>query len=126
MIFECKYPLTNPYSCFDELGKSFFFTSLDLASAYWSIPLAEDDKEKTAFTVRSGKYEFTVMPFGLTNAVATFCALMDLIFTGMQWSFVMCFVDDCLIYSVNDFDVHLQHIEAVFKKLEAANLSLKL
>ena len=122
----CKYPLTNPYSCFDELGKSFFFTSLDLASAYWSIPLAEDDKEKTAFTVRSGKYEFTVMPFGLTNAVATFCALMDLIFTGMQWSFVMCFVDDCLIYSVNDFDLHLQHIEAVFKKLEAANLSLKL
>jgi len=122
----CKYPLTNPYSCFDELGKSFFFTSLDLASAYWSIPLAEDDKEKTAFTVRSGKYEFTVVPFGLTNAVATFCALMDLIFTGMQWSFVMCFVDDCLIYSVNDFDLHLQHIEAVFKKLEAANLSLKL
>ena len=54
----------NPYSCFDELGKAFYFTSLDLASAYWSIPLAEQDKEKTAFTVRSGKYELTVMPFG--------------------------------------------------------------
>ena len=80
----CKYLLTNPYSCFDELGKAFYFTSLDLASAYWSIPLADEDKEKTTFTVRSGKYEFTVMPFGLTNAVATICSLMDLVFAGMQ------------------------------------------
>ena len=102
MTKVCKYPLTNPYSCFDELGKAFYFTSLDLASAYWSIPLAEQDKEKTAFTVRSGKYEFTVMPFGLTNAVAMFCSLKDLVFAGMQWSFVIGFVDDCLIYSGNN------------------------
>ena len=66
------------------------------------------------------------MPFGLTNAVATFCSLMDLVFTGMQWSFVMFFVDDYLIYSGNNFQQHLQHIEAVLQKLEAANLSLKL
>jgi hypothetical protein len=112
---------------FDELGKAFYFTSLDLASAYWSIPLADEDKEKTAFTVRlNGKYEITVMPFGLTNAVATFCSLMDLVFAGMQWSFIMCFVDDCLIYTPKDFNLHLQHVEAIFQRLEKANLSLKL
>ena len=61
------------------------------------------------------------MPFGLTNAVAIFCALMDLVFAGMQWSFVMCFIDNCLIFTVNDFEFRLLHIEAVFKKLEAAN-----
>ena len=55
------------------------------------------------------------MPFGLTNAVATFCSFMDLVFDGMQWSFVMCFVDDSLIYSGNSFQQHLQHIEAVLK-----------
>ena len=77
---KSKYPLTNPYSCFEKLHASFYFTSLDLVSAYWSIPMTEEDKEKTAFTLRSGKYEFNVMPFGLTNAVATFCALMDKLF----------------------------------------------
>ena len=51
---------------------------------------------------------------------------MDLVFAGMQWSFIMCFVDDCLIYTPNDFELHLHHIEAVFQKLEMANLSLKL
>ena len=46
--------------------------------------MAEEDKEKTEFTLRSGKYEFNVMPFGLTNAVATFCALMKKLFSTYQ------------------------------------------
>ena len=104
---QSKYPLTNPYSCFEKLHNVFYFTSLDLVSAYWSIPMAEDYKEKTAFTLRPGKYEFNVMSFGLTNAVATFCALMDKLFSSYQWDFVLCFIDDCLIFTPNDFDLHL-------------------
>jgi len=106
---KSKYPLTNPYSCFEKLSGSYYFSSLDLVSAYWSVPMAEE--EKTAFTLRSGKYEFNVMPFGLTNAVATFCALMDKLFAGYQWDFVLCFIDNCLIFTPDDFDLHLTHLE---------------
>ena len=80
--------------------------------------MAEEDKEKTAFTLRSGKYEFNVMPFGLTNAVATFCALMDKLFSSYQWDFVLCFIDDCLIFTPNDFELHLSQF--------TANMRLKL
>ena len=38
----------------------------------------------------------------------------------------MCFVDNCPIYIPKDFNIHLQHVEAVFQSLEKANLSLKL
>jgi hypothetical protein len=38
----------------------------------------------------------------------------------------MCFVDDCLVYSPNDWKLHLQHIRAALVKLRNANLSLKL
>ena len=41
---KSKYPLTNPYSCFEKLHASFYFTSLDLVSAYWSIPMTKKDK----------------------------------------------------------------------------------
>ena len=112
----CKYPLTNPQSCFDKLHNAYFFTSLDLKAAYWSIPMAEEDKEKTAFTIRSAKYEFNVMPFGLTNAVATFCALIDKLFAECQWGFILCFIDDILVFTRNDFQLHLQQLEAVFNK----------
>ena len=122
----CKYPLSNPYSCFEKLHNAYYFTSLDLVSAYWSIPMSEEDKEKTAFTLRSGKYEFNVMPFGLTNAVATFCALMDKLFSPFQWDFVLCFIDDCLIFTPNDFDLHLTQLHKVLSRLESANMRLKL
>jgi len=88
--------------------------------------MSEEDKEKTAFTLRSGKYEFNVMPFGLTNAVATFCALMDKLFSPFQWDFVLCFIDDCLIFTPNDFDLHLIQLHKVLSRLESANMRLKL
>ena len=122
----CKYPLTNVSACYDKLLESYYFTSLDFQSAYWSVPMAEEDKEKTAFTVRSGKFEFNVMPFGLTNAVATFCHLMDKLFAAYQWEFVLCFIDDCLIFTKNDFSLHLSQIQKVFDKIKQANLRLKL
>ena len=121
-----QIPLSNPYSCFEKLNNAYYFTSLDLVSAYWSIPMSEEDKEKTAFTLRSGKYEFNVMPFGLTNAVATFCALMDKLFSPFQWDFVLCFIDDCLIFTPNDFDLHLTQLHKVLSRLESANMRLKL
>jgi len=41
-----KYPLTNPISCFEKLNKAYYFTSLDLAAAYWTVPMLEEDKGK--------------------------------------------------------------------------------
>ena len=51
----CKYPLTNVSSCFDKLRDSYFFTSLDFQSAYWSVPMAEEDKEKNSLYCTFGK-----------------------------------------------------------------------
>ena len=66
------------------------------------------------------------MPFGLTNAVATFCTLIDKRFSSYQWEYVLCFIDDCLMFTINDFDVHLCQLEKVQMKLEEANMRLKL
>ena len=54
------------------MGGSMYWTTLDAASAYWSVPLNEADKEKTAFSVPRGKFEFNVTPYGLCNADASY------------------------------------------------------
>ena len=50
------------------------FTVLDLKSAYWHIPINEDDndKHKIAFVVPNAKYRWRVLPFGLINACRVF------------------------------------------------------
>ena len=59
------YPLPLIKDVVDRMGGSIFWTKLDAASAYWSMPLEERDKEKTAFSVPRGKFEFNVTPYGL-------------------------------------------------------------
>ena len=63
-----EYGLPNPQAIFDKLQGSRYFSKLDIASAYWTIPVAQEDIEKTAFHTPRGMFEMRVMPFGLCNA----------------------------------------------------------
>ena len=71
------YPLPRIDDCLDALGGAKWFITLDLASGYWQVEVAQEDRQKTAFVTERGLYEFTVMPFGLANAPATFERLME-------------------------------------------------
>ena len=118
------YPIPRIDETIDKLGKAKVFTTLDLKSGYWQVAMADSDKEKTAFTTRSGHWQFTVMPFGLCNAPATFQRLMDLVLDEYKFEFVLVYLDDIIIYS-NTFEDHLLHLDSVFKKIQEAGLTLK-
>ena len=68
------YPLPRIDATLDALSGSYQFSTLDLASGYWQVEVAEPDKEKTAFSTPQGHFEFNVMPFGLTNVPSHFSA----------------------------------------------------
>jgi len=76
------YPLPRIDETLDALGNASIFTTLDLQSGFWQIPVREADKEKTAFSTHKGHYAFKTMPFGLANSPATFQTLMDLVLSG--------------------------------------------
>ena len=66
------YPLPNITDIIDALEGASIFSSLDLKSGYWQIPLRETDKEKTAFITHRGQFQFNRVPFGLANAPSVF------------------------------------------------------
>lgn len=119
------YPLPRIEESLAALGKAKFFTTLDLASGYWQVQVAPQDREKTAFITPMGLYEFTRMPFGLSNAPATFQRLMHTCLGDQNLQSLLTYLDDVIIYSP-DFDSHLAHLNSVLEKLAKHGLKLKM
>ena len=71
------YPIPQISEILDQLGKSKYFSTLELASGFHQIPMSTEDGPKTAFNVPQGHYEFTRMPMGLKNAPSTFKRLTN-------------------------------------------------
>lgn len=112
-----SYPLPRIDSTLDELAGSTWFSTLDLKSGYWQVEVEEKDREKTAFSVGNGLWQYNVMAFGLCNAPATFERLMENVLGDLR----------CLIY-LDDVIVHAstfeRELERLFSRLRAANLKL--
>ena len=118
------YPLPRIDDSLARLGSGKIFSSLDLCAGYWQIPMADKDKNKTAFITEDGLYEFNVMPFGLTNAGATFQRFMDAVLAGLKWNILLVYIDDIIVFSPS-FEQHLLDLKQVFDRLRAAVLKLK-
>ncbi|KAA0041710.1 putative retroelement [Cucumis melo var. makuwa] len=119
-----KYPLPRIDDLFDQLRGAALFSKIDLRSGYHQLKVRESDIAKTAFRTRYGHYEFRVMSFDLTNAPAVFMDLMNRIFHRYLDQFVIVFIDDILVYSV-DRESHEEHLRIVLQTLREKQLYSK-
>lgn len=120
-----RYPLPNINDILDKLGRSQYFTTLDLASGFHQIEIEPKDIAKTAFTVENGHYEFVRMPFGLKNAPSTFQRVMDSVLRGIQNECCIVYLDDIIIFSTS-LQEHIQKLTTVFERLRQFNFKIQL
>ena len=104
-----RYPLPRIDDLFDQLRGARVYSEIDLRTGYHQLRVREIYIPKTAFRTRYGHFEFTVMPFGLTNAPDAFMDLMHRVFQPYLDQFVVVFMDDILIYSLEwEHEYHLR------------------
>uniref|UniRef100_A0A8C7F2V4 Gypsy retrotransposon integrase-like protein 1 n=1 Tax=Oncorhynchus kisutch TaxID=8019 RepID=A0A8C7F2V4_ONCKI len=115
------YPMPRVDELLERLGKAKFITTLDLTKGYWQVPVAPEDRPKTAFATPEGLFQYVRMPFGLHGAAATFQRLMDAILRPHQ-EYAAAYIDDVVIHS-EDWDSHLLRLRAVLVSLEATGLT---
>ncbi|GLI67045.1 hypothetical protein VaNZ11_011232 [Volvox africanus] len=119
-----RYPLPRVDDLLDKLKGSAYFSSIDLQQGYNQICIAASDIPKTAFRTPFGHFEYTVLSFGLTNAPATFQAVMDRMFRPFIDRFVVCYLDDILVYS-KTHEEHLEHLRLVLDVMRREQLFAK-
>jgi hypothetical protein len=120
-----SWPLPRLEDVFDTIGesKAQIFSVLDLRSGFWQIPLDPETKDRSAFTTHSGHYQFKKLPFGLRNAPMSFQMVMSEVLRGLNWKCSLVYIDDILCFS-KDIPSHLKHLEAIFDRLDQADLKL--
>lgn len=120
-----KYPIPDTSVILSNLGNAKYFSTLDLKAGFHQILLHERDREKTAFSINNGKYEFCRMPFGLKNAPGIFQRTIDDVLRQRIGKTCHVYVDDIIIFSGNEED-HLKHIEEILILLNDANMKVNL
>jgi hypothetical protein len=119
------FPLPQVADLVDSLSGHRYFSTLDLASGYWQVPMEESSQEKTAFVIPGGgHFEFLRMPFGMTNAVPTFQRLMSVVLEGLLPLTCLVYLDDVLVIG-QSFEQHLENLEAVLEAISKAGLKVK-
>ncbi len=97
------------------------FSSLDLLSGYWQLPMPPESREVTAFSMPNGHFEWTRMSFGLKGAPLTFQRTMNNISGDMLGNSVNIYLDDIIIAS-KDTMPHMEVLKSVLKQLQEVGL----
>ena len=119
------WPMPDIESHIDTVGGANFITVCDVQSAYWQIPIAQEDRHKTAFVTSKGKYVFKVIPFGIANAPWIFQRVMSLAFANFgQPSGLLVYIDDVIACSAT-WEAHLKLLKDMFHALQTTGLTLK-
>ncbi|XP_075694449.1 uncharacterized protein LOC142661087 [Rhinoderma darwinii] len=94
----------NPHTLLNQVpGTAVYFTVIDLANAFFSIPLDKECQQYFAFTHRGRQYAWVVLPQGAANSPDIFSRTMkDILDTWQppnQSSVLLQYVDDLLLCS---------------------------
>ena len=123
-------PEPQPFPRIEDIvvkaGNCKWFSTLDINSAFWSIPLSNKDRPKTAFVTQNGHYQWTCLPFGLKISPAIFqrCLANSIRRSKLQ-DFCTNYIDDILVFS-KTFEEHIEHLERLLIALEREGFKLKL
>ena len=123
-----KDSLPLPHICetLESLAGAAHYSTFDMNSGFWQVPMDEESKQYTAFTLGSmGLYECQSMPFGLCNALPTFQRLMQNCLGELNLNYCLIYLDDVIVFSDMP-EEHLWRMRVVFDCLREQGLKLKL
>ncbi|PAA63041.1 hypothetical protein BOX15_Mlig004385g20 [Macrostomum lignano] len=107
-----------------KLKGSEYFTTLDMAQAFFQVALEEESQKYCGISTPDGQtYVFTRAPMGLQTSPAALSRAASLILQGINR--VSTYVDDLLVFN-ETFEDHLETLKATLEALGKYGMKLKL
>ena len=120
-----SHPLPRICETLESLAGVAHYSTIDMNSGFWQVPMDEASKQYTASTLGSmGLYECESMPFGLCNALPTFQRLMLNCLGELNLTYCLIYLDDVIILSQTE-EEHLERMRVVFDRFREHGLKLK-
>lgn len=124
MIPKSNWPIPRIEQALEQLAGSRYFSVIDLKTGFFQVPLAEDSRKYTAFTVEGiGHFEYLRLPQGLKSSPGTFQSLMEKVFEKELNDFVIIYIDDICVHS-RTRELHEKHLNIVMQRIKEANLRI--
>ncbi|OWZ17101.1 LOW QUALITY PROTEIN: Pol Polyprotein [Phytophthora megakarya] len=106
--------MTRKEYILDDMDGEYYYSAMDLMSAYYQVRMRVEDIKFTAFQDPNGLWEYLVLPMGVCNAPAITHRLTSKLFRGLKQT--RSFYDDIYIFTKSQ-DIN-KHLEALRKTLD--------
>ena len=115
--------MPNVKEIIDKMKGSKYLSKMDMASAYWAVPIREEDRQKTAFMTPRKLMEMCVTACELCNSQATYQRIMEKTLDGIEGAEGL--VDDVCEFSPTFKDT-LEVIRAVLQRFREVQLQVRI
>ena len=105
------------------LNGSRYYCQMDLCKAYYQVPMSDRARKYSAFITPFGLFEWDRLSQGLANAPACFQRLMETVFSDMNLTELIIFLDDILVHA-KDLPELKERTLRVLDRLASYNLKL--
>ena len=120
--FKDAYPLPRIGEQINALAQCKVFSTLDLKSAHYQIPIAEEDRPYTAFEADGRLYHYCRLPFGLTNEVSAFQRIIDSLTQRNKLKKTYAYLDNITVAGETQ-EIHDSNVKAFLQTASEANLT---
>ena len=109
----------------NSVGKNYFFTSLDMSDAYFSIPIEKSYRKYLKFYWKGNLYEFCALPFGISSAPRVFTKVVKVIFSQIRSFGISSFfyIDDSFFQDPS-YNSCLAYTNKVYDFIESLGFSI--
>ncbi|UYV80008.1 hypothetical protein LAZ67_18001387 [Cordylochernes scorpioides] len=123
LINSDVHPLPRIEDILDRLAQAKYFSTADISSAYWQVPIHPDSRPLLAFATLEGLYQPTRLPFGLKTSPQIYERAMSQVLQRHGLDCVAHYFDDFIIFS-NTLEEHQNHLRQFFAFCEVEKLQL--